>query len=381
MPYLDNAATTFPKPPEVTNAMLKCMQEYAVNSGRGVYASAHKADNMIKETRTLVSDLVGLKKGKTIFSPSITVALNQIIQGLEWKKGDIAYVTPFEHNSVVRPLEFVSKNFGVTIKKLPVIFDGDFRYDLGMISELFLMYPPRVLIATHVSNVTGAITPLRSLLELSKEFNAVTVVDGAQGAALLPLDGMDNLVDFYAFSGHKSLYGPFGVAGFITNSSQPLKPLLHGGTGSHSENKEMPDEPPFAYEPGSHNIVSIAGLNAACKWLQETSPQAVLSHERTLVSTLLDSVESMQHVKTYGEFKSDTATGIISINVENYLSQEVAMVLEQKHGIQVRAGFHCAPSSHEFLGTQRAGTVRISFGYYNSENEVQELISCLEQLS
>lgn len=379
MIYLDNAATTFPKPQAVIDAVTNCMTSSAVNAGRGVYPLAQQADEIIANTRTRIGNLLNYSSGQVILSPSATVALNQILLGLKWNSGDTIYTTPLEHNATARILHKLAQEHGVIIKTL-TLDRLTLSYDLDSLETSFFNNPPKAVVMTHVSNVCGLITPIEKIARLAKNYNAITIIDGAQGGPLLPTEEPLSLIDFYVFSGHKTFYGPFGIAGYVTNKSYPLNPLLLGGTGSHSEALDMPNELPFAHEVGSHNIVAISGLNEACKWLEEVGPAVIVQHERELFESAVDRLRDLSECKLLVNKDINQHLGTLSFVIEGYTSQEIGMILSQNFNIAVRSGLHCAPKAHEFLGTLPNGTVRASFGYFNTDDDVQSLVEAVQAI-
>jgi len=375
---MDNAATTFPKPPAVIEAVRKCLKTGAVNAGRGVYALALEADKLIHQTRLQVASLLNYSKGQTIFTPSVTIALNQVLLGMTWEAGDFIYTTPFEHNSVARVLEQIRKAYSVEIITIPV--DQALNYQIDRLEELFQSKPPKAVAMTHVSNVCGLITPVTEIARLAKKQGAIVVVDGAQAGPLLPLDKAEEIVDYYIFSGHKTFYGPFGIAGFVTNGRIKTKPILFGGTGSHSELLTMPEDLPFAYEVGSPNIVAIAGLQAACNWIEQVGPSQIVEHEQSLLEKLVAGLAEFDEVQLYINSDLRQHLGTLSFTVEEYTAQEIGMILSQEFNIAVRTGLHCAPLAHQFLGTLPHGTVRVGLGYWNTEDQIEILLQAIQEI-
>lgn len=377
--YLDNAATTFPKPEAVIEAVAECMRNGAINAGRGSYPLARNADRLIEDTRYAVASLLNYKEGHVLFSASATLALNQVLLGINWSRGDIIYSTPFEHNSVSRVLQHLQDTLDVEILTLPFNVKT-LEYDLDAIKQMFNKIPPKALVMTHVSNVYGLITPVSIIAEMAKDYKAIVVVDGAQGGPLLPLEQVHEHVDYYIFSGHKTFYGPFGIAGFVTNGNVPLTPIIYGGTGSHSELQSMPEDLPFRYEAGSSNIVAIAGLNAACSWLVETGIDNIREHERTLLKRTVEGLSEYSGVRVYVSNNLDNHLGTLSFTIEGYSAQEVGMILSQEFNISTRAGLHCSPAAHKLLGTLPHGTVRVGFSYFNTKDDVECLINAVRTI-
>lgn len=378
MIYLDNAATTFPKPEEVYLEMDKANRTYAVNAGRGSYHLAQYASKVIDETRLEIIKLVhGNEKTSVALVPSVTIALNQIFHGIRFVAGDIVYVSPFDHNAVARTFNYISQKTGIIIKRLP-IKETTLEIDLDKVRYLFSKERPRCLCITHVSNVTGYILPVEDLLNQAKEYGAVTVLDASQSLGLLEVNVNKLKADFIAFAGHKTLYGPFGVAGFIINGGEELEEFIVGGTGSDSLNLNMPQRVPDKYEAASPNIVAIAGLNAALKWLKISE---IYEHEKSLSDYLIQKLKKMSNIKLYLPNHQENQVGIVSFNVDGYSAEDVGMILDQDYDIAVRTGYHCAPYIHEYLmDKESSGTIRVGIGYFNDIEDINGLISALMTL-
>ncbi|MBC2724658.1 aminotransferase class V-fold PLP-dependent enzyme [Desulfosporosinus sp.] len=377
--YLDNAATTFPKPEVVIEAVADCMRNGAINAGRGAYPLARKADRLIEDTRYAVASLLNYKEGRVLLTASATLALNQVLLGISWSHGDVIYSTPFEHNSVSRVLQHLKDTSNIKLLTLPVNA-RTLEYDLDAIKQMFEKMPPKALVMTHVSNVCGLITPVSIIAEMAKSYEAIVVIDGAQAGPLLPLQKVQELVDYYIFSGHKTFYGPFGISGFVTNGNFPLTPIIFGGTGSHSELLSMPEELPFRHEVGSSNIVAIAGLYAGCGWLEETGIANIREHENALLKRTVEGLSEYQDIKLYISKNLENHLGTLSFTIDGYTAQEIGMILSQEFGISTRTGLHCAPMAHAFLGTSPHGTVRVGFGYFNSKVDVKCLIDAVRTI-
>lgn len=376
MIYFDNSATTFPKPEIVYRTMDRVFREYGVNAGRGGYRSARKASEIIAETRQLLANMVNISDvNNIIFTPSATIALNTVIFGLDLKENSNVYFTPFEHNSVLRPLEILKKKKGINLIQIP-INKNNLKYDFSKLEEMFKQYKPDLLIVNHVSNVCGLVSPIKQLTNLTHKFSGLVLVDGSQALGLIPVDLKDIKCDFYVFAGHKNLYGPFGVGGIIINNDIFLEPIILGGTGSNSQELVMPSEYPKRIEAGSPNILSIAGLNAGLKWLKKQVN--IIRKEKALLNEFLNILKNFPEIKVIG--KSENMMPIISCVFEGFKPQEMAMVLDQNFDIAVRAGLHCAPLAHKFLGTFPLGTVRFSFGLFNSKEEILQLYDIFKEI-
>lgn len=375
MIYLDNAATTYPKAEEVYKALDRANREYAFNAGRGSYASAKKTFEMIKETKEKLAKLVNASADSVSFESSATEALNIIIYGLDLSEGDTVYVSPFEHNAVIRPLYYLQKEKNIHIEILP--FDKKtWEVDKQKMDDMFALHHPSAVFLSHVSNVTGYILPYEDIFSASKKYNAVNVLDCSQSLGILNPE--TNNVDLIVFAGHKSLYASFGVAGFINVGNINLKVVKSGGTGSDSLNHEMPSTGSERYEAGSHNSVAIAGLNASLDWLEKTN---VYEHEKELTRYLIQELQKLDSVKLFLPENLEKVIGIVSFDVIGYQADDVGTILSEDFEICVRTGYHCSPFIHQFIGSEEyLGTVRIGLGYFNDQNELSFLINSLQSL-
>ena len=277
MIYLDNAATTFPKP-EIVYKSMDDMNRQAVNSGRGEYKAAQRMSQIISDTKQKIRKLVKADINvPVVFSPSITIALNQIINGLDLVGGGNIYVSPYEHNAVARTVAHVSKNTGMNVIEMPL--NASYEIDIDKLKYLFAKEKPRYIFCTHVSNVTGYILPVKEIFDEGKKYDSVNILDSAQSLGLLPINSQNLNVDIIAFAGHKTLYGPLGIGGFLNITGVKLKTFITGGTGNDSLNLEMPAKAETRYVPASANIVAIAGLQAAFTCLDQ---EAVFNHEKQM---------------------------------------------------------------------------------------------------
>jgi cysteine desulfurase family protein len=375
MIYLDNAATTFPKPESVYVAMDQ-MNRKAVNAGRGAYKSAHEMSVLIADTKQKLRKLIGEDSNTpVIFSPSITIALNQIINGLKFNGGECVYVSPYEHNAVARTIARVQELYQLKVKELPL--DNNLEIDLEKMKYEFSQDRPSCIFCTHVSNVTGYILPVKEIFEEGKKYNSINVLDTAQSLGLVPVRGKELNADIIAFAGHKTLYGPFGIGGFFNLSNVPLLPVVTGGTGTDSLNLHMPEGPEAKYEAASENIVAIAGLNAALGCLNQ---EALFQHESELTEWLISILSEIKQV-TLLVPPIGKRVGIVSFTVNSLKSDDVGTILDQDFDIAVRTGYHCAPYIHKYLRDEnKMGTVRVSLGQYNTQEDIYSLISAIKEL-
>lgn len=377
MIYLDNAATTFPKPEEVYVAMDKINRFGAVNAGRGTYKAANEASKIIDSTKAMLKKLFhGDGISEVVFTPSVTHAMNQVIGGVSLNQGDVVYLTPYEHNAVARTIHIAQKKQQFNVSLLPLT--EDLKIDLEKSAYMFKSNPPSMVFANAISNVTGYVLPCTDLFSLAKQFNAITVMDAAQAAGLIDIDMRNNNADIICFAGHKSLYGPFGIGGFVIHRGIELKEWFAGGTGSNSLNLEMPNTSPARYEASSPNIVAIAGLEAALKAIdQEKHLDCIKEKTRYLLTSL----SKLENIELIGSYNSQDSLGIVSFVVDGYKSDEVGTILDGEFDIAVRTGFHCAPYIHEFLNDkQYHGTVRIGIGMFTTMDDIDSLIEALGTL-
>lgn len=381
MIYFDNAATTYPKPECVYTAVDKCQRSFAVNAGRGTYSTARQASEVIHNTRVALAKLVNISnENNVVLSPSATVAMNIVLNGLEYNSNTTVYITPFEHNAVARPLKRLSDIYGFSIEMLP--FDGKTqKLDTESMRNKFVVTHPDVVIVNHISNVTGNILPVDEIFNASGEYGAVNILDASQSLGLIPVDLTSQKTDFLIFAGHKNLYGNFGTGGFIYNSSIKLKTFLTGGTGSDSLNLYMPEQMPELYEPASHDIVSISALNASLSWISDTGVKNMYTHKKELTDYAVQKLEELSSITLYLPENRENHIAIISITNCDYRPEELAEILDNDFDIAVRSGYHCAPYVHRFIGTEDiGGTVRISIGYFNTKDDIDSLINALREL-
>lgn len=377
MIYLDNAATTFPKPKSVYDAMDKMNRQGAVNAGRGSYKLAQAASRLISETKIKLRQLVHVDvSAAVVFSPSITIAINQIVNGLCLRQKAVVYVSPYEHNAVARSLYELSKRKELIVKELPL--DNGLEIDIQKMKYEFAKDKPEAVFCTHVSNVTGYILPVEEIFREAKKHGSINVLDSAQSLGLIDVraDLMD--VDLIAFAGHKTLYGPFGIGGFINVSAVPLDTFITGGTGSDSLNLEMPLGNETRYESSSPNIVAIAGLNAA---LESLNQKEHYEREKKMTSYLIEQLSSVKEVKMFLPSNTERHIGIVSVIVEGFNSEDVGTILDEDFEIAVRTGYHCAPYIHKYLRDATSlGTVRIGIGQFTTKEEIDLLIKALKEI-
>lgn len=376
MIYLDNAATTYPKSENVYRALDEANRELAFNSGRGSYKSARMATQVMDGVRRKIQNLVKAdKRAEVVFTPSITIALNQILQGISFAKGDVVYLSPYEHNAVARVLHLIEKRSGIILKEMPLVEDT-LEIDTEKLQYLFAKDKPKCVCSIHVSNVTGYILPVDEIFEIAKRYDAITVLDTAQSLGLVEIP--DNIkVDFLAFAGHKALYGPLGIGGFVDYGNYKLEECFAGGTGSDSLNLDMPGAAPGKYEFASANIAAIKGLDVA---LDEVLSNEGRFYEKELLDYLIEKLNEVEGIKMYLPPK-DKHIGIVSFSLAGYKSEDIGMILDEDFDIAVRTGYHCAPYIHKYLDDISSnGTVRIGLGRFNTKEDIDILVEALNSL-
>ena len=377
MAYFDNAATTYPKPDRVYSFMDAFYRKCGGNVGRGDYGIAKSAGALVADTRTHLQELLHCPAKQVVFTPTATIALNIILQGLCMMGMKNFYISPFEHNAVTRTLHHFENTGEINVTHLAVT--SDFRYDLEKIRYQFDDCKPDVVVVSHASNVIGLIAPAAEIFELAKKYGSYTVLDMSQTAGLVDCDVGRTTFDFAVFAGHKTLYGPTGISGFVMKPEIQLPAVLFGGTGYDSANQNMPDSLPERYEMGTSNIAGIAGLNAALQWSQEIGLQKIFEHEQQNRKKLLDILSQYDFITVVGNSPEQQYVGIVSCLFEG-ISSDVAGNLLSKQGVSVRTGLHCAPLAHKFLGTYPAGTIRFSVGYFTLQEDFDALYEALDAI-
>ena len=377
MAYFDNAATTFPKPEIVYDFMNEFYRKSGANAGRGHYGMAESAGALIKDTRKRLQKILHCESKQVIFTPTATIALNIIIQGMVQKGVRNVYISPFEHNAVTRTLYHFEKQGMISVRQLEVT--QALTYDLQKIRYQFDDVKPEMIIVSHASNVIGLVAPVEDIFKLAKEYGAYTLTDMSQTAGLVDLNVGLNTIDFAVFAGHKTLYGPTGISGFVMKPDIEMPAVIFGGTGFESANQDMPQSLPERYEMGTGNIVGIAGLNAAIRWLEEQGLAEIWAKEAEHRKQLLDMLQSYDFLKIVGNSEKAKFVGIVSCVMEGISSDSASSIFAER-GIAVRTGLQCAPLAHKWLGTYPAGTIRFSVAYFTSEEDFAELKKSLDEI-
>ena len=375
MIYLDNAATTWPKPTEVAEAVAACIEAVPGTPGRGSHQGARQAARIAFEAREEIAALFDVDDATRIaFCGNATQALNTALFGL-LQPGDVVVTSSWEHNAVVRPLHVLEQK-GVVIRKIPPTQEGPL--DLTALEEA--LPGAKALVLTHASNVTGAILPLQEAAALAARHGCLVIVDAAQTAGVEEIKAFWGL-HVIAFAGHKGLLGPQGTGGLYVAPQVSVKPLIFGGTGSRSEEREQPSFYPDCLESGTLNTPGLAGLLAGVRFVRTTGMEKIRYRESELAEKLRTALRKMQGISMKGEKQGQLQTAVLSFTVEGIDSNVAALWLEEKAGIICRAGLHCAPWAHEALGTLETGTIRLSPGYFNTDAEIEAAIKALHQLT
>lgn len=377
--YLDNASTTFPKAPNVANAMSDYLTNYGININRGSYALAYDVEDIIYTTRQRLHTLFnGHDPSHVIFTQNVTMSLNMVIKGL-LKAGDHVLVSSMEHNAVMRPLtQLLDKD--ITFDTIPCDSTGSIQ----MKSIEPLIRPNTVaLIINHASNVCGTIQPLESIGPICKAHNLQFIVDAAQTAGVIPIDVKACHIDALCFTGHKGLLGPQGIGGIILTKemAQNLTPLIAGGTGSFSHLETLPTHMPDAFEAGTLNLPGIIGLNEGLSYIESQGMENIHNHELALTQAFLEGLQSIDVVNIIGKQDIQDRTAVVSITIDSMDPASIAYELESTYHIMTRVGLHCAPRAHQTLGTYPEGTVRFSFGYANTLKDVESALSALHRIA
>lgn len=371
--YFDNAATSFPKPPDVIDAVALTLREVGGNPGRGGHRMALAANRAVCDARDAIADLFGVRdSGRIVFTASATEALNLAIKGL-LRTGDHVVTTSLEHNAVVRPLKALEAQ-GVSVTRVQAEPDG--TVDPKLI-EAAIRSNTRMIVTTHASNVVGTLLPIEDIAGIARRRGIIYLVDAAQTAGAVPIDVQGLGIDLLACPGHKGLLGPQGTGVLYVAEGVDLEPLKHGGTGSYSDLEVQPEISPERYESGTLNTPGIVGLGVAARFLLRVGVDHARAREAGLVARLLEGLERIPQVTVYGPRDPARCAAVVSINIAGTDPAEVGEHLDEDYGILTRTGLHCAPLAHRTIGTFPAGTVRLAPGYFNTATEVDYVIESI----
>jgi len=382
--YLDNAATSFPKPAHVTQAMVRYATEIGASAGRGAYREAVETGELLNECRRRLNRLFnGQQAEHFVFTLNCSDALNLAIKGLidPNRKGH-AICTQVDHNSILRPLNALM-DAGLIEQTRVAVDPATGLVDPDDIARA-IRPDTRLIAVTHASNVTGTVQPIREIGKIARSHGIPFIVDIAQSAGHLPIDVQADCIDLLAAPGHKGLLGPLGT-GFLyirPGLEKVLHPIREGGTGSASESDRQPDFLPDKYEPGSHNAIGIIGLSEGVQWVLSQGIEKLAARETELCGTFIDGIEGVEGLSYFGPRGVKNRLGVFSVKVETLDPHELAMVLESNYGILTRSGIHCAPLIHEAIGTAASGgTTRLSFGPFLSGQDVNYAADALADIA
>lgn len=373
MIYLDNGATTFPKPKVVTDKIMECYLGYAGNPGRSGHKLAMKMDLEIYETREKICKLInGTEVLNVIFTFNATDSLNLAIKGV-LEEGDHVITTSMEHNSVLRPLNQLRKEGKI---ELSIVYADDKGYiDPQKIFEA-LTPNTKMIVTTHMSNVFGTIVDIKAIGDFCRENNILYLVDASQSIGVLDIDVQEMNIDLLAFPGHKALFGPMGTGALYIKEGIIVKQLKEGGTGSYSHSIDQPDLYPDSLESGTPNGVGIIALGKGIDFINEVGLENIRNHEMSLKNHFIELLKDNEDVILYGTL-DDRQGAVVSLNVKDMDSSEISYILSDEFDIYTRPGFHCAPLAHKTMGTEELGAIRFSFGYYNTLEEVEKTVEAL----
>ncbi|MCG8539362.1 MAG: aminotransferase class V-fold PLP-dependent enzyme [Clostridia bacterium] len=376
MIYLDNAATSFPKPEEVYRAVDKCLREYSANPGRSGHRMALRAGREIYETRELICKLFNIENPmQIIFTYNATDSLNLAIKGL-LKRGDHVITSSMEHNSLIRPIKALEEigveNTIVQCKEEGLIRVNELRSSIKDNTKLIAL--------SHASNVAGTLMPIKAIGKIARAKNILLLLDAAQTAGVYRIDVKKMNIDLLAVPGHKGLMGPQGTGILYLRKGIELRHIKEGGTGSKSESLLQPEIIPDRYESGTPNTPGIVGLGAGIKFILDTGIDKIREHEEELTAYMLKKLKEIDKVKVYGIKNAKQQASVISINIGDLDSSEVSYILDKAFDIAVRSGLHCAPLAHKTLGTFEQGTVRFSMGYFNKKEDIDNAINAIKRI-
>lgn len=375
--YLDNAATSFPKPKEVADAVYDFMINNGTSSGRGSYKKAMQSDYIVYECRKLIGNLFNFDDPKkVVFTSNVTDSLNIAIRGI-LKENDHVITSSLEHNAVWRCLKTLEKDINIKIDTVECSKDGITNpEDI----KKYIRKDTALIVFTQASNVLGTIQPVKEIGKIARENKIVFLVDAAQSAGAMKIDIKEDNIDILAFTGHKSLLGPMGTGGLIINTDIDIKPLKAGGTGGDSAYEYQPDYYPNHLETGTSNVSGIAGLRAAIKFLNKEGIDNIHNKEKKLTKYALQRLETVKDIEIYGPKDCEKILSVISFNIKNKRPEDISTILDQKYDIMLRSGLHCAPTAHSIINTKDRGSLRIGIGYFNTKDDIDKLVEALNNL-
>jgi len=379
MIYLDNAATSYPKPKKVGLAMLDFLEKIGASPGRSAHRLSQEAGRLVYQTRENLAKLFNIDDPlRIVFTMNVTEALNLALQGL-LVSGEQVITSSMEHNSVMRPLRELERN-GIEVEVIPCSPQG--KLDPEDIKKR-IRKNTKLIVLNHGSNVIGSISPISEVGDLAREYGVLFLVDAAQTAGCYPLDMKRDKIDLLAFTGHKALFGPPGTGGLILGERVEVKkliPLKRGGTGSWSEFEEQPDFLPDKYESGTLNAVGLVGLNEGVKFILQEGLEKIRKYELQLTQRLIDGLKEIPGIIIYGEDQIKNRIAVVSFNIRNRLPSEIGLKLDEEYGIMCRVGLHCTPVTHKTIGTFPGGTIRFSLSYFNKIEEIEQTVEGVKKI-
>ena len=379
MIYLDNAATSWPKPPEVVKAMTTILERAGGNPGRSGHRLSIAAARELYEAREAIACLFHIDDPlRVIFTCNATHAINIALKGL-LKPGDHVVITSMEHNAVMRPLRSLEKQ-GIRLSIVPCAPDGSL--DVNDMAKA-VDSTTRLVVMIHASNVVGTILPVTEVASLAHQCGALLLLDAAQTAGAMPIDMQAMGIDLLAFTGHKELQGPPGIGGLVIADAvdiSQIEPLVCGGTGSSSEFEEQPEKLPDKFESGTPNLAGIAGLRAGIEWLMARGMEAIRDRMEEFTGSLLEGLSTIPKIKLYGTLNPDTSVGIVSFTADGKRVSEIGMRLDEEFAILSRVGLHCAPAAHKTIGSFPEGTVRLAPGVFTTTEDIRTTIRAIEKV-
>jgi cysteine desulfurase / selenocysteine lyase len=379
MMYFDNAATTFPKPPGLLEKVFQDLNEGMGTPGRGTHSSAKKANDSISQVRKKVAKFFGvIDDYRVVFTYSATDALNMAIKGFV-NEGDRVLISKMEHNSVLRPLRRMELDGKIKLDFIECDSDGYIKWE-DFVEKMKLN--PRLVIVSHASNVSGAIQPIRQIGEFVRKNGSYFLVDAAQTAGVYPIHMNNDYIDFLAFAGHKNLYSMQGVGGLILGERiERLRSWREGGTGYNSEAELQPANWPEAFEAGTFNVPGIISLGYGIDFILEVGMDKIQQRHHQLVEKLWGKLELNDEIILYGPTPEEERCCVISFRVKGWDSEDIGDILNRNYGVFTRTGIHCAPLAHKTLGTSKDGTVRISPGYFSTDEDLKIFFRAIKNIT
>ena len=380
MIYFDNSATSWPKPPEVVEAMVHFMNEIGANAGRSAHRLAVASSRVVYDAREAVADLFNAPDPlRVVFGLNVTEAMNLALRGY-LRPGDHVITSSMEHNAVMRPLRQLERE-GIEVTVLPCSRQGFLD---PVTVEPAIRPNTAMIVLNHSSNVVGSLLPIAEAGRVARAHDLILAVDTAQTAGACPIDMQADGIDLLGFTGHKGLCGPMGTGGLIIGQGvdvDRLRPLKRGGTGSMSEHEEQPDFLPDKCESGTANVVGLAGLVEGVRFVQETSVDNIRAHEVALTQQLINGLQRIPGVTVYGGLDAELQTATVSLNVAGQLPSDVGLRLDEEFGIFCRVGLHCAPAAHKTIGTFPTGTVRFGLSYFSTAEQVDQAVAAVAAIA